>query len=53
MLAMVVQQAVWNPSEISSDQRGKHDNRNGIPEDTIQYVQNHISSFPTYMSHYS
>ena len=42
-----------SPSEIPSDQRGKHGNRNRIPEDAIRRVKNHISSFPTYMSHYS
>ena len=42
-----------SPSEIPSDKRGKHGNRNRIPKDAIQYVKNHISSFPTYMSHYS
>ena len=41
------------PSEIPSDRRGKHANRNKIPEDAIRYVKDHISSFPTYMSHYS
>ena len=42
-----------SPIEIPSDQRGKHGNRNRIPEDAIRYVKNRISSFPTYMSHYS
>ena len=35
------------------DRRGKHTPLNKTPQSRIEQVRNHISSFPTYASHYS
>ena len=35
------------------DKRGRHGNHHRIPDETQQYVHNHIESLPTVTSHYS
>ena len=35
------------------DQRGRHEPKNKTAEEQVEYVKKHISSFPTYSSHYS
>lgn len=48
----VIQAKVSGTGIAPSDERGKHNNQNKIPEEILNSIRNHINSIPRIESHY-